>query len=193
MGAKFRSGLERDLNKSPGGKWEMFDGELQTSAVMDLRNLHSRLRGIKKAFDPDQPRDEKGMWTAVGYHGTASEFEDFEARTPHNKLTGKDDVKGIYFSGDHRAASGYASMRARESGSKINRVIAANLYMQNPLDITNAIKRGRKKGLSFGDAKREAMKALTAEHDGVVFRGNSVNPPEYIVFHASQIHRIVKP
>jgi hypothetical protein len=130
-------------------------------------------------------------FVGIGYHGTASKFDEFEARAPFNKLTGKSDQKGIYFSGDKGSASSYAAMAARRLGGDVPRsVIPAEITLANPLDITPLIKNGQRRGLSFGDAKREAMTKLTPEHDGVIFHGNSVNPPEYIAFKNEQVKRL---
>ena len=40
------------------------------------------------------------------------------------------------------------------------------------------------------DAKREALTALTPEHDGVSFRGDAYNPSEYLVRSGAQVHLI---
>lgn len=130
-------------------------------------------------------------FVGVGYHGTASKFDQFEAKAPFNKLTGKSDQKGIYFSGDQGQASSYASMAARRLGGNVPRsVISAEITLNNPLDITPLIKNGQRRGSSFGDAKRDAMTKLTPEHDGVIFKGNSINPPEYIAFKNEQVKRL---
>jgi len=126
-------------------------------------------------------------WSGIGYHGTASKFEEFKAAEPVTPV-GKD-LKGIYFSGDARSASGYAARASRREGADRQSVIEAQLHMNDPLDITAAIKNGQRRGISFGDAKREALKGVQPHHDGVIFKGNSANPPEYIVFHPSQIKR----
>jgi hypothetical protein len=130
-------------------------------------------------------------FVGIGYHGTASKFDQFEPKAPFNKLTGKSDQAGVYFSGDKASASGYASMAARRDGSGQRSIIAAQLTMNNPLDITGPIKNGQRRGLSFGDAKRAAMTQLTPEHDGVIFKGNSLNPAEYIAFRNDQIKRLL--
>lgn len=185
--------------ESPSGEELVYPGDPAASAEETVQcrctvvvRFPPPPRMIGKAFNPDQPRDKDGKWTAVGYHGTASDFDEPEANEPVSVHTGNKDLKGIYFSGDERSAWGYANIAGKRPGAGRKRVITANLEMKNPLNITNSIKRGQKKGLSFGDAKRAAMKELTPEHDGVVFNGNSMNPPEYVVFHHSQIHRIVK-
>jgi hypothetical protein len=126
----------------------------------------------------------------IGYHGTAQTFDEFKPNTPHIKATGNYDHPGVYFSGDPQTAASYASMDQRRSGGGRQQVIAAEIEMHNPLDITDTIKKLRKKGLSFGDAKREALKGVGPGHDGVVFRGNSLNHPEYIAFSNHQIKRI---
>lgn len=129
-------------------------------------------------------------WTGVGYHGTAGQIEgDLKPNVPVTPVG--TDIKGIYFSGDQMSASNYASRRARTLGGGVRQqVISAQLTMTNPLDITKAIKNGQRRGLSFGDAKRAALSKLTPQHDGVIFQGNSVNPPEYIVFNSGQAKRL---
>lgn len=129
--------------------------------------------------------------TLVGYHGTASQFDVPKPNAPTTH-DGNRDIEGIYFSGDQRAASSYAAQALRrQGGDGARRIITANLTMSNPLDITKLIKNGQRRGLSFGDSKREAMKSLTSLHDGVIFKGDGVNAPEYIVFHPRQV-KVVK-
>jgi hypothetical protein len=125
----------------------------------------------------------------TGYHGTATNFNEFKPNEP-TTYAGTKDLAGIYFSGDERAAWGYANRAMKNGGTDKRQVIAANIRMSNPLDITKDIKNGQRRGLSFGDAKRAAMQKVTPQHDGVIFRGNSANPPEYIAFSNSQISRI---
>lgn len=128
----------------------------------------------------------------VGYHGTSKTFDEFKPNTPYVKAVDYHDQHGIYFSGDPHTAAAFAGMDQRRSGGGRQQVIAAEITMHNPLDITDTIKKLRKKGLSFGDAKREALKGVGPNHDGVIFRGNSVNHPEYIAFNSHQITRIKK-
>lgn len=129
----------------------------------------------------------------VGYHGTSAAFDEFDlAADPVNRfnhVTGLTDIEGIFFTGDPRTAYSYAAMAKRKTGGQGRlRVIKAQLDMQNPFDITKAIKRGERKGLSFGDAKRAALDALDRSiYDGVIFQGNGTNPPEYIVFSPRQV------
>lgn len=92
-------------------------------------------------------------------------------------------MPGIYFAGDPQRAYDYASFAKRKGNTdgSAPRVIAAELSMTNPLDITNTIKNLRKKGLSFSEAKQTALKKVTEKHDGVIFRGNGMNTAEYII------------
>lgn len=150
----------------------------------DAKGHGSNPRGAHAQGIDDLPKG----WSGVAYHGTASKFDEFKPNEPVTPV-GKD-IKGVYFSADQSAAAQYASRAARREGAGGRSVIAAHLTMSNPLDITNLIKNGQRRGLSFGDAKRAALAKLTPAHDGVIFRGNSVNPPEYIVFHGSQIKRL---
>jgi hypothetical protein len=96
---------------------------------------------------------------------------------------------GVAFTSDERAAHGYARTPGKmsEGGNKFGSVVKANLVLKNPLDITKDVKVGQKKGMTFGDAKREALKKLTSEHDGMIFRGDRVNNDEYVAFHSHQI------
>lgn len=146
--------------------------------------------GLKATVNADQSRDELGRFTATGYHGTASEFTAFKTNEP--TTPGGKDLKGIYFSGDQRSAGSYARMAKKRGGVGRERVIAAELIMDNPLDITKSIAKYRKKGMSFGVAKRKALGDLKPEHDGVVFKGNTQNPPEYIIFDPSKA-KVIKP
>lgn len=129
------------------------------------------------------------VWTGVGYHGTARAIVgDLQPSVPVTPVG--TDMKGIYFSGDQMSAANYASRDQRREGGGRQQVISAQLTMSNPLDITNLIKNGQRRGLSFGDAKRAALTKVTPAHDGVIFKGNGQNPPEYIIFHGSQAKRI---
>jgi hypothetical protein len=136
---------------------------------------------------------EAGNLMIVGYHGTSAAFDAFDlAVDPVNRfnpITGMTDIEGLFFSGDPHTAYSYAAMAKRKTGGQGRmRVIKAQLDMQHPFDITQAIKRGQRKGLSFGDAKRAALAALDrSQHDGVIFQGNAQNPPEYIVFSPHQV------
>ncbi len=105
------------------------------------------------------------------------------------------DHPGIYFSGDPQSASSYAHKAVREGRGlpADRRVISAHLRMNNPHDITNAVKAGRKAGLSFTDAKRKALASVTADHDGIIFRGDAYNPSEYVVFHPGQVQALGRP
>ena len=126
------------------------------------------------------------------YHGTAREFDGFslDADPMHRRIPGKSDLElnGIYFTADPRAAAGYAAFAKRKQGHGRPRSIAAYLRMVSPLDITAAVRRYRRNGMAFGDAKRRALQDLDRSmHDGVIFSGDGANPAEYIVFEPSQI------
>ncbi len=132
----------------------------------------------------DAERPERGVEPLVVYHGSTNKnFTEF-GPAQVTKRGPNGDHPGIYFTSDAKAASQYAR------GGK---VIAAHLDLKNPLDTTALIKKGQKRGLSFGDAKREALKSLTPEHDGIVFKGNGVNPPEYVAFKPEQVRVVSAP
>ena len=128
----------------------------------------------------------------IVYHGTASEFDKFRSDTdPVNRIVASTqyiDIPGIYFTSSTGTAATYASAAKRKLGGSRSRVIAAYLRIIKPLGITTDVKFGLKAGLSFGDAKRQALAKLDQTvHDGVIFKGNAYNPAEYIVFSSDQI------
>ena len=127
----------------------------------------------------------------IVYHGTAGEFDKLSVDAdPVNRITTTQhiDIPGIYFTSSANTAATYAAAAKRKQGSGRSRVIAAYLRITKPLGITTDVKLGLKAGLSFGDAKRNALTKLDrAVHDGVIFRGNAYNPPEYIVFSPDQV------
>jgi hypothetical protein len=135
--------------------------------------------------------DSSGQPMTV-YHGsTSSAVTDATmlnpSVTPVRPRPGQ--LNGVYFTSNPEAASGYTRVPGTGLKGPKGRVIAANIRMKNPLDITKAITSGQRKGLSFGDAKREALKAVTSAHDAVIFRGDRSNADEYLVFSRDQILR----
>lgn len=149
--------------------------------------------GWKRNMAENQPRDEQGRWTGVGWHGTRREFDVFDTKAAPASRTGAaaDQPPFIYFTASHEKAVPYAV--SKRSGAGRPRVIQADLRMDNPLDITKAVKRGRRKGLPFGEAKRIALSELTNAHDGFIYAGDTYNPPEYAVRDVSQIQIITRP
>ena len=123
-------------------------------------------------FGDSKVVDEDGNPLVV-YHGTHAKFSTFRVGSG-----------GIYFTSDPRAAANFMG----RGGVVV--VVAAYLSIQNPLDITDAIDKYRRKKISFGVAKQLAMEGLTAEHDGVIFGGNRMNADEYVVFYPEQIKSV---
>ena len=159
--------------------------EIRTRAAGDIagHEFHGN-----QYTDADTIKDKSGKPLTV-YHGSVSRDVDAESLDPT-----KDPVRprpgqltGVYFTSDPHAASGYTRVPGAGIKTPPGRVISAHLKMKNPLNITKSIKEGRKKGLSFGDAKRNALKAVTPGHDGVIFEGDSYNADEYLVFRKEQI------
>lgn len=114
---------------------------------------------------------------AVVYHG--GKVRGLRRLEPYEAKTGP---KGIYTTSSAGAASAYSG--------KSGEIYRLHLRIRNPLDITGAIKYGRSKGLSFGDAKRRALLKLRKEHDAIVFHGNAANTPEFVVFKKWQARMI---
>jgi hypothetical protein len=121
------------------------------------------------------------------YHGTSARFDRFELGRSIRPQTS---LGGFSFTTNPNTAYSYAVSAVRTTGGKA-RVVIANVVMNNPLDITSDIAKGRRKGMAFTDAKRMALEKFNPTvHDGIVFRGNAHNPDEYVVFDPDQIQII---
>lgn len=140
---------------------------------------------FQRWFSGSKVVDKAGAPLRLNHGSVERGLEQFDTSLVTKR--GKGDEAGTYFTPDQMTAYGYT-----KSGDKTDprrgQVYETYLNLQNPLDTTDAIKRYRKKGMSFGDAKREALKSLDRSvHDGIVFRGDSANPPEYVAFDPRQI------
>lgn len=137
-----------------------------------------------KWFGDSKVVDKNGEPLIV-YHGSVnSGFSTFLRLPAVRTRTGPD---GFYFTSDPAAAANYRThLKTRSRGD----IYAVYLSVQNPLDITTDIKKFQKKKMTFGEAKREALKKLDSDHDGVIFRGNAYNPDEIIAFYPTQIKSI---
>lgn len=147
---------------------------------------------FKNWFGDSKVVDENGEPLVV-YHGSLERSLEVFDTTRETTRSAHGDQAGAYFTPDAATAAGYTRPGLRDTANKgkRGRVYAAYLSLQNPLDTTRAIAEGRKRGLSFGDAKRAALTALDREvHDGVVFRGDAANPPEYVAFKPNQIKSV---
>jgi hypothetical protein len=126
--------------------------------------------------------DKKTGKPLLVYHGTSHDFDTFDTKAA--PVHRNDDIEGTYFS----PSPEYAYSFARRGSGPRKRLISAYLKIQNPLNITPLIKKFRRKGMTFGNAKREAMKMVDRSvHDGVVFDGDSYNIAEYIIFRPDQV------
>ena len=141
---------------------------------------------FKEWFGDSKVVDENGEPLKV-FHGTTQEFESFKSNEP-NTYVGTKDIDGIYFSGNPNSAAAYASNGRNGNKGGKRRMVQAYLSLQDPLDITDAIN-GRADGVSVGDAKRTALKALDRSiHDGVIYKGNGDGlQAEYVAFDPTQI------
>lgn len=161
--------------------------------------LRDALKSLRAAGGPGSGRYPKGSGQdhdgiiqgedgtpLMLYHGSTAKGMTASTLDPNApRVRAQTTPMGVAFTSDERVAYGYA--RTPGHGGKFGSVVKANLAMENPLDITKDIKDGQKRGLSFGDAKREALTKVTSEHDGVIFRGDSYNSDEYVVFSKHQI------
>ncbi len=141
-------------------------------------------RAFWKWFGDSKVVDKHGDPLVVFHGSVNSGFTTFKKSEPVRWRSGPD---GFYFTSDANAAYNYVR---DPKTKKRGQVFAVYLSIQNPLDITDDIKKFQKKGMSFGDAKREALKKLNDDHDGVLFRGNSMNPDEIIAFYPEQIKSV---
>lgn len=117
----------------------------------------------------------------VVYHGTAATFDKF-ALIKRNPTTPVDEVNAFFFTTDPRVAYGHARRMAKDSGGKI-RIIAAKLKFKTLQDVTSRVKRYQREIGNFGKAKRKAYAEVdSTKVDGIEFRGDSVNTPEYVIF-----------
>lgn len=141
---------------------------------------------FKRWFGDSKVVDENGDPLVV-YHGsTGKGVTEFDT-TRITTRSAKGDVAGTYFTADQRNASGYTRPAGATLKTPRGEIVSAYLKIENPLNTTAAIKKYRKQGLPFGDAKRKALEALTSENDGIIFDGDGVNPSEYVVFKPTQI------
>ena len=187
--------------------WVAFDPNQIKSATgntgaFDINNPDIRFSAkqtetpeFKRWFGDSKMVDAEGKPLVV-YHGSISKGVTVFDTTRVTTRNAKGDVAGTYFTNSPESAYNYTrdlgaslSLTGPKAGIKVQRgdVTQAYLKIENPLNTTAAIKKYRKQGLSFGDAKRKAVEALTPEHDGIIFDGDKLNPPEYVVFNPNQI------
>jgi len=141
---------------------------------------------FKKWFGDSKVVDKDGDPLVV-YHGSTAKGVTVFDTTRVTKRTTKGDLPGTYFTSDKAAASNFTREFGAKAGAPRGDITAAYLRIENPLNITSAIKKYQKQGMTFGDAKRKALEALTPENDGVIFDGDKYNHSEYIVFKPEQI------
>lgn len=149
-------------------------------------SVRTETPAFKRWFGDSKVVDENGDPLVV-YHGsTGKGVTEFDT-TRITTRSAKGDVAGTYFTADQRNASGYTRPAGATIKTPRGEIVSAYLKIENPLNTTAAIKKYRKQGMTFGDAKRKALDALTPENDGVIFDGDGVNPSEYVVFKPTQI------
>ena len=141
------------------------------------RKKQTETKAFKDWFGSSKVVDENGDPLVVFHGSPAKDIQAFDTDAAATRA--RTGPQGTYFSGDAMDAANY---------SKGGSITPAYLSLQNPLDTTKDIAKYRKKGMTFGDAKREALKKLDLSvHDGVVFKGNAYNKPEYVAFKPNQI------
>ena len=147
---------------------------------MGKRGQVNSPEGINQYSKGSARRSAIGL-PGVVYHG--SPVRGLKRLVPQDSPRNPLGRAAIFATGSMSQAYGYAK--------KGGQVYPVHMNLRNPLDTTKLIKAGQRKGLSFGDAKRSAWSKVTAQHDGVVFRGNGANPPEFAAFGKFKV-RILK-
>jgi len=191
-------GKQRVIKGQAAFKAYLASGGLQhlmPSAKVAFSGKQTETPEFKRWFGDSKVVDAEGKPLVV-YHGSVARGVTVFDTTRVTTRSAKGDLAGTYFTSSPEAAYGYTRdfgaslpLTGSKAGTKAPRgdVTQAYLKIENPLNTTAAIKKYRKQGLSFGDAKRKALEALTPEHDGVIFDGDKLNPPEYVVFKPTQI------
>ena len=179
----------KDLREESNSPMIDHGGKLVHTTNSEGLPIHPTEDGIRNFHDwfgDSKATDQHGR-PQVLYHGSVNKnINEFDPNiTPVRPRSGPN---GTYFTSKKEAAYGYSrhpvSSGIKERGS----VTPAYLSLKSPLDITKEIKKHEKSGLSFGDAKKKALEKYNPSvHDSIIFRGNGVNPDEYIATHANQI------
>jgi len=180
-------GKERVIKGQAAFKAYLASGGLQhlmSSVAFSSKQTESR--EFKQWFGGSKVVDGQGKPLVV-YHGSLSKGVTVFDTSRVTTRSAKGDLAGTYFTGNPEAAYGYTQLFGAKAGTPRGEVTQAYLKIENPLNTTAAIKKYRKQGMSFGDAKRKALEALTPEHDGIIFDGDKLNPSEYVVFNPNQI------
>lgn len=148
------------------------------------RKAQTQTPEFKRWFGDSKVVDAGGEPLLV-YHGsTAKGIEVFDT-TRITDRSAQGDEPGTYFTSDGMSASNYTRKRGEAGRGEL---VQAYLKIERPLFTAPLIKKYRKSGMSFGDAKRKALESLDRDvHDGIIFAGDSANAPEYVVFKPGQI------
>ena len=178
----------------PALKAFLLEGGLDTylpERAMEMQGPSASARqtdtpAFKKWFGNSKVVDGDGKPLVV-YHGSLSKGVTVFDTSRVTTRNPKGDLAGTYFTSNPQTAYGYTREFGVPAKTPRGDVTAVYLKIENPLNTTAAIKKYRKQGLSFGDAKRKALEALTPEHDGVIFDGDKANASEYVVFKPTQI------
>lgn len=121
------------------------------------------------------------------YHGTTGTFDKFDLKAPRNGTTPEDEVDAVFFSTDRFKAWTHAKRKARATGED-PRIITAKVAFKNLFDATELVKKLQKKLKNFGQAKRQIYNQVDkTKYDGIEFRGDNVNDPEFCFFRPGQI------
>jgi hypothetical protein len=140
-------------------------------------------------FGESKVVDKEGKPLRV-FHGSVKKGIEVFDTTRVTERSAKGDLPGTYFTSDKQYAAGFTRKQGALIREPRGEIVEAYIRINNPLNTTAAIKKYKKQGMSFGDAKRKALEALTPENDGVIFDGDAINPPEYIVFNPEQIKSV---
>lgn len=170
-------------------EWVSEEGRGDDIVASRARNPVVDTPEFQRWFGDSKVVDENGDPLVV-YHGSTERGIDVFDTSRVTQRSERGDAAGTYFTSDPAHASAFMRPKPMRGQPRAEpgQLVAAYLSLQNPLDTTASIARARKRGMSFGDAKRAALEALDRDvHDGIVFRGDRMNPPEYVAFRPEQI------
>lgn len=158
-----------------------------------------------KEFDPNQPRDENGMWTDTGasaisvndvfpeskvrrnvYHGTDAEFGEFNDSFIGENSDHPSSQLGHWFIADRD--------KAREFATRTGNVYAAKINLKNPytmeakdfaadLDMFRGYRRGTQSAQDEYNRSANYFRELSYRlqdrgFDGIIIKGGKTNYPE---------------
>jgi hypothetical protein len=118
-----------------------------------------------------------------GYHGTATQFEQFDPKFLGSVSDTSDAMHGFWCSSERARAEQAARDAMAASGAKVPYVKDVELNFQNPLVVPSI------RGQMPEDIAALAQRARTAGHDGIIFKEGEQGGSDYLALDPSRIGR----